>query len=147
MAHFLISPRTLLVKINLIFSAFKKKYIFQKENRPTCHMSNPPFQQDTTSVIASVGPSIGTLALKSPVCSTTHTWIYWTCQARSQVSSYSFRDTLSIEKLRNSHLHGAESLSLIVRSFFCRNTLFLLGIEMVTLNKINHGVIKYIPFI
>lgn len=29
-------------------------------------MSNLPFQQDTQSVIASVGPSRGALALKSP---------------------------------------------------------------------------------
>lgn len=72
MAHFLISPRILLVKINLIFSALKK-YIFQKENRPKFQMSNLAFQQDTKSVTASLGPSVGALALKSPVCKATHT--------------------------------------------------------------------------
>lgn len=78
MAHFLISPRILLVKINLIFSALKI-YIFQKENRPEFHMSNLPFQQDTKRVIASVGPSIGALTLKSPVCKATHTCVYSDC--------------------------------------------------------------------
>ena len=39
-------------------------------------MSNLPFQQDTQSVIASVGPSRGPLGLKSPGYRTTHTWIH-----------------------------------------------------------------------
>ena len=39
-------------------------------------MSNLPLQQDTQSVIASVGLSRGPLGLKSPVYRATHTWIH-----------------------------------------------------------------------
>lgn len=146
MAHFLISPRILLVKINLIFSALKK-YIFQKENRPNFHMSNLPFQQDTQSVIASVGPSVVALALMSHQSAKPPTPEYTLTAALDMPGLLTGIILLilghlihwEVEKSKGS-LHLANSLSLIVMSLFLHDTFSSQGIGMVMLITVSWNV-------
>lgn len=134
MAHFLISPRILLVKINSIFSALEK-YIFPKENRPKFQMSNLPCQQDTRSGTAAVGSSSGALALKSQVYCAIQSWMCWdtlpwtsqVCSLHAGHSDYLCQDILTTEQQRNANhnSHCTNSLSLLGVHF--NKIFFLLG--------------------